>query len=72
MMELIDEADLGAADAGALGVRQPEVATPSMIDFAAVGLLKQSRDVQQRRFSGAGWRDQRHRLARPNAQARRL
>ena len=36
------------------------------VDFAGVGVLEQPGDVQEGRFPGAGWRDQRHRLPRPH------
>ena len=36
------------------------------IDLAAVRLLEQAGDMQQRRLAGAGRRDQRDRLARPD------
>ena len=35
------------------------------IDLAGVGMFEQTRDVQKRRFAGAGRPDQRHRLAGP-------
>jgi len=47
-MELIDETDLVAADAGTLGVREGRGRNPLNEDFAAVGMLEQAGDVQQR------------------------
>ena len=39
--------------------------------FAGVGPLEKARDMQERRFAGAGRRDQRDRLARPQRKNRR-
>src|SRR6516162_1356357 len=64
-MRLINEADLGAPDLRSLGVRQKRGRRASDIDLAVIGALKQSRDMQQRRFAGTGGRDQRHRLPGP-------
>ena len=66
MVELIDEADVGAADAGALHVGEMRGGDRIDVDFAGVGVLEQPGDVQERRFAGAGGRDQRHRLAGPH------
>ncbi len=65
MMELVDEAHLGAADAGAFGIRQLRGRDLVDIDFATVRVLQQAGDMQQRRFADAGRRDQRDRLAGP-------
>ena len=67
MVELVDEAELLAADARCARHRPwRRSAAPPTIDLAAVGLLEQARDVQQRRLAGAGRRDQRDDLARPD------
>src|SRR5262245_8410216 len=65
-MELVDKSDLGAADAGTLGVREPRGRDLVDIDLPRVGLLKQSCDVQQGRLAGTGRSNQRHRLAGPD------
>ena len=70
MMRLVDEADLVAADAGALGIGQDRGGAPVDIDVAMVGMLEQAGDVQQRRFAGARRRHQRHRLPGPDRQFR--
>src|SRR5262249_59721490 len=67
-MELIDEADFGAADARALGIRERGGCNLIDVDFAAIGMLEQARDVQERRLAGAGGRYQRHGLAGPNGE----
>src|SRR5258706_8819524 len=67
-MELIDEADLGAAEARALGIRERGRRNLVDIDFAAIRMLEQARDVQERRLAGAGRRHQRNRLARPDGE----
>ncbi len=66
MVKLIDEADVGAADAGALDVAQVRGGDGVDIDFAGIGMLEQAGDVQQRRFSRSRRRDQSHRLAGPD------
>ena len=68
VMELIDEADLGSADARALGIRERRGRNLIDIDFAAIGMLEESSDVQERRLAGAGGRYQRNRLARPDGE----
>src|SRR6266487_7011246 len=65
-MLLIDEADLGAADASTLGIRQRRGGGAVDIDLAAVRMLEQARDMQQRRLAGSRGRDQRDRLPRPD------
>ncbi len=62
-MELIDEADLGAAHARPFGVA--EVAAIDAVDDhgAAVRLLEEPGDVQQGGFARARRPEQRHRLA---------
>ena len=65
MMKLIDEADFGAPDPGALHVGEVRGRDRVDIDFAGVGMFEQAGNMQQRRFAGAGRRDQRHRLAGP-------
>ena len=71
MVELVDEADLVAADRGALVVGQPPAGAAGDDDLAGVGPLEQAGDVQQRRLAGAGRRDQRHHLAAATARGRR-
>jgi hypothetical protein len=72
VVKLIDEADLGAADARALGIRQRRGGGTVDIDFAAVGMFEQAGDVQERRLAGA----RTARSARPTGpatpQARRI
>ena len=63
MMELIDEADRVAADRGARRVGQRAGVAALDKDRAAVRLLQQSREMQQRRFAGA-------RTARPERRSR--
>ena len=62
MVELVDEADVVAADRGALVVGKPAAGAPVQNDVAGVGPLEQPGQVQQRRFAGAGRRHQRHHL----------
>ena len=64
-MELIDEADLGAPDARALGIGHARGRDLVDIDLADVRMLKQAGNVQERRLASARRRHQRHRLARP-------
>jgi hypothetical protein len=66
MVELVDESDLGAANARTLGVGQRRGRGAVDIDFASVRMLEQPRDVQQRRLTGARGRDQRHGLPGPH------
>ncbi len=66
MVELVDEADLDAADAGALGIGQPGRRLAADIDLARVLVLQQAGDVQQRRLAGAGRRDEGDRLPLPD------
>ena len=68
MVRLVDEADLVAADAGALVIGQDRGGAAVDIDVAVVGMLQQAGDMQQRRFAGAGRRHQRHRLPGPDRQ----
>ena len=64
-VRLVDEADIGAPDLGALDVGQLRGRRARDIDLAVVGALQQARDMQQRRLAGARRRHQRHRLPRP-------
>jgi hypothetical protein len=68
VVKLIDEADLDAADARALRVREDGCRDLIDIDFAGVGLLEQTSDVQKRRLAGAGRRHQRNGLAGPDGE----
>src|SRR5579863_4854754 len=65
MVELIDEADVGTADAGALGVGQVRRGHAVDVDFTRVRAFEHPGDLQKRRLAGARWPDQRHRLAGP-------
>ena len=65
-MELVDEADFYPADARALGVRELRGRDLVDIDFPGVGMLEQAGDVQERGLAGAGRRNERNRLARPD------
>ena len=65
MVELVDEADLGAAQPRAALVVELGRRHAADEDLAAIGLLQQARDMQQGRFAGAARRDQRDEFARP-------
>ena len=65
MVELVDEAQLGAAQQGAPLVGQAAAILAADQDRAAVGPLQEAGDVQQGRLAGARRPDQRHDLARP-------
>ena len=65
MMELVDEADVQPAQGRAAGIVHLRCRLVGDIDFAAVRLFEQTRDMQQCRFAGPRRCDQRHRLARP-------
>ena len=62
MMELVDEADVVAADRGAVVVGQAAAGAAVEDDVAGVGALEQPGHVQQRRFAGPRRRHQRHHL----------
>ena len=63
VVELIDEADAVAAQAGALAIAE-SAAGPAVDDDLAGGRpLEQGGDVEQRRLAGAGWPDQGDELA---------
>lgn len=47
-MKLVDEADLGTPDTCALGIGQRTALDTVDVDFAAVGPLEQSGNVQER------------------------
>ncbi|MBV8440950.1 MAG: ATP-binding cassette domain-containing protein, partial [Hyphomicrobiales bacterium] len=64
VMELVDEADLAAAQRGALIVTHGRGRDAAYRHFARVRPLEQARDMQERRFSRPRGGDQRHRLAR--------
>ena len=59
VVELVDEADPLAAQAGALGIAQAVAGPPVDRDLAGAGPLQQAGDVQQRRLAGARRPDQR-------------
>ena len=64
MMELVDEADRRATQLRAFIVAHARRrASAADQRLAAVLPLQQARDMEQRRFARARWRDQRHRLA---------
>src|SRR5689334_13010436 len=65
-MKLIDEPDLGAPDPGALNIGQMRSGNRIEVNFPGVGVFEQSGNMQERRFAGAGWRDERDRLAGPD------
>ena len=71
-MELIDEADLGAAHARALGVAELDAIDAVDHHGAAVRPLEQAGDMEQRGLAGAGGPEQRHRLARIKRRGRAL
>jgi hypothetical protein len=66
MMGLVDEADIGAADLGAVRVRHARGRHLVDIDLAPIGMLKQAGNMQQGGFAGARGRHQRDRLAGPD------
>jgi hypothetical protein len=70
VMELVDEADFGASQRRPLVVAHGRSGRAADLDFAGVGPLQQARQMQERRLSGAGRRDQRHRLAGRELEAR--
>src|SRR5215510_801442 len=70
MMELVDEADLGAADARALGIRELRRRDLVDIDLAGIRVLEQPGDMQERGFAGPGRRHQGNRLPRPDRELR--
>ena len=70
VMELIDEADLGAPQRRALVVGHCRGRRAADMHLARVRRLQQAGQMQQRRLSGAGRRDQRHRLAGPEREVR--
>ena len=72
MVELVDEADLPAAERGARVVAEPRRRLAADEDLAGIGLLEQPGDVEERRLSGAGRRDERHHLAGGDREARVL
>lgn len=65
MVELVDEADLGAAQPCAPLVVELGRGKPADEDLAGIRLLEQAGDVQQRRLAGAAGRHERDDLARP-------
>ena len=62
-MELIDEADVVAADRRAFVVGKPAAGAAVEDHVAGVGPLEQAGGMEQRRFAGARGRHQRHHLA---------
>src|SRR5579884_9538 len=67
-MKLINEADIVAADAGALDVAERRRRGAIDIDFTGIGMLEQAGDLQQRRFAGSRRRHQSDRLPTPDCQ----
>ena len=67
MMKLVDEPDLAAPQRRTGLVSHADGRHAGDIDLTAVRPLKQPGNMQQRRFAGAGGRDQRRRLAGPQA-----
>src|SRR5437764_3792963 len=67
-MELINEANLGSADARALGIRERRGRNLINLNFAAIRMLEEASDVQERRLAGAGGCYQRNGLARPDGE----
>ena len=63
MVELIDEADLGAAHARALGVAELDAIDAVDHHGAAVGPFEETGDMEQGGLAGAGGPEQGHRLA---------
>ena len=63
MVELIDEADLGAAHAGALAVAELDAIDAVDDHGAAVGAFEQTCDVEERRLPRSRGAEQRHGLA---------
>ncbi len=63
MVELVDEADVVAADRGAFVVGEPPARPARQDDVAGIRLLEQAGGVQQCRFAGARRRHQRDHLA---------
>ena len=53
VVELVDEAQALAADAGACGIGQARAGAAAEEHLAAVGVLEQAGDLQQRRLAGA-------------------
>ncbi|MOA15409.1 hypothetical protein D3C78_1355650 [compost metagenome] len=53
VMELINEADIAAADRGARFIRQAVAGRVVNIDLAGIGMFQQACQMQQRRFTGA-------------------
>ena len=72
MVELIDEADLHATHAGLFIVRQPAAIDAVDEHLAPIGTLKQSRNVEQGRFAGAGGAKQSDSLAGKERSGRAL
>ena len=65
VVELVDEADLLAAQARAPGIVHGGCRLAADVDLAAVRLLEQAGDVQEGRLAGAGRRHEGDDLARP-------
>src|SRR5688572_24049015 len=70
MVELIDEADVVAADGGALVIRQPPAGASVEKDVSRVGPLQKPGGVKQGRLASPGGRHQRHHLARHQREIR--
>src|SRR5262249_49713010 len=65
-MELINESNLGAADAGALRIGERRRGDLIHVYVAAVGMLEEARNMQERRLACSGRRHQSDRLPGPN------
>ena len=63
VVELVDEADLAAANTRALVVGKPGAGMAVDEDLAGIGLLEKTGNVEQRRLAGAGRGDERDGLA---------
>jgi hypothetical protein len=70
MVKLIDETQILAADAGPLFVAHGGGGVRTDEDLAAIGLLQQASQMEQRGLAGAGGRHERHDLAGPDRKIR--
>src|SRR5690348_15392066 len=70
VVRLINETDLAAPDAGAFAVGQSRGRAAININLADIGMLEESREMQQRRFAGPRRCHQSDRLSGPNREIR--